>query len=51
LVPKIPFVLGGEFGVDNVFALEATKGMRLRGELAVQIRDLPNGTKISYRFT
>jgi hypothetical protein len=51
LMPKVPFVLGGQFEVENVFALEATRGMRLRGELAVQIRDLPDGTEVDFSFT
>jgi hypothetical protein len=48
LVPTVPFVLGGEFTISNLHPLEATTGMRLRGELAVQLRDLPDGTPIRY---
>lgn len=50
LVPKIPFVLGGEFDVSNVYALDAAEGMRVRGQLAVQIRDLPDGARVRYRI-
>lgn len=50
LVPKLPFVTGGAFGVDNLYAADAVEGMRARGNLAVQIRDLPDGAKISYRI-
>jgi hypothetical protein len=50
LVPRIPFVLGGEFDVSNVYALDAAEGMRVRGELAVQIRDLADGAKVQYRI-
>jgi hypothetical protein len=50
LIPKIPFVLGGEFELGNVFAGDAVQGMRMRGEVAVQIRDLPDGTKVQYRI-
>jgi hypothetical protein len=49
LVPKIPFVLGGEFNVDNLHELDAVKGMRWRGDLAVQIRDLPDGASIELK--
>jgi hypothetical protein len=49
LVPKIPFVLGGEFEVSNVYAADAEMGMRLRAALAVQIRDLPDGAQVRYR--
>jgi hypothetical protein len=50
LVPKRPFVTGGAFDIDNLCAADAAEGMRSRGSLAVQIRDLPDGTKITYRI-
>jgi hypothetical protein len=50
LIPKVPFVLGGEFTVDNLFVMRADRGMKLRANLAVQIRDLPDGTEIEYSF-
>jgi hypothetical protein len=48
LVPTVPFVLGGSFDVDNLRALDEVQGMRLRGELAVQLRDLPDGATVRY---
>jgi hypothetical protein len=48
LVPKTPFVTGGEFALSNLAALDAVKGMRARGNLACQIRDLPDGAKIRF---
>jgi hypothetical protein len=48
LVPTVPFVLGGSFDVDNLHALDEVQGMRLRGELAVQLRDLPDGATVRY---
>ncbi len=48
LVPKTPFVLGGDYLIDNLVALDAAEGMRLRGELARQLKDLPDGTQIVY---
>lgn len=51
LVPKIPFVLGGEYDLENLHALDAVRGMRLRGELAIQIRDLPDGASVAYEVT
>jgi hypothetical protein len=47
LLPKKPFVLGGEYVLENLYALDAMKGMRLRGSLA-QIRDLPDGAQIRF---
>jgi hypothetical protein len=49
LVPKIPFVLGGDFEISNVYLVDAREGMRTRSELAVQIRDLPDGAQVQYR--
>ncbi len=48
LVPKRPFVLGGEFEPANLRALPSVQGMRIRGELAIRIRDLPDGAAISF---
>jgi hypothetical protein len=49
LVPKKPFVVGGDYVVSNLYDLDAVEGMRFRASLAVQMRDLPDGTKV--RFT
>jgi hypothetical protein len=49
LVPKVPFVLGGDYDAGNVYAVDAAVGMELRGELAMQLRDLPDGAKVTYR--
>jgi hypothetical protein len=48
LVPKQPFVLQGEYALSNLYPMDAVTGMQLRGELAVQIRDLPDGARIRY---
>jgi hypothetical protein len=49
LVATIPFVFGGDFKNSNLHALDAVEAMCLHGDLALQIRDVPDGTKI--RFT
>ena len=46
LLPKVPFVLGGAFAVDNLYDADAVRGMRYRGELSSQIRDLPDNSTI-----
>lgn len=48
LVPKIPFVLGGEFHLENLCLLDSVRAMHLRGEIAIQIRDTPDGAKIRF---
>jgi hypothetical protein len=49
LVPITPFVTNGPFEVSNLHVLDAVKGMKLRGSLAVQIRDLPDGATIRFQ--
>jgi hypothetical protein len=49
LMPKTPFVLGGQFALGNVYAISAISGMKTRGNLARQIKELPDGTQITFR--
>lgn len=49
LVPKTPFVLGGDFTVDNLRAMNAVSSMRMRGDIASQLKDLPEGAKVEIR--
>jgi hypothetical protein len=46
LVPKIPFVAGGEFSIENLYLLDSVKAMQSRANLAVQIKDVPDGQAI-----
>jgi hypothetical protein len=48
LVPKVPFVLGGEFSLDNLYLGDSVEAMRARADVARQIRDLPDGTSVSF---
>ena len=50
LLPKKPFLIGGSFEIDNLFAMDAVSGMRLRGEIAQQIATLPDGTVVDISF-
>jgi hypothetical protein len=50
LVPATPFVLGGDYSVENLVAYEAPRGMRARGGLARQLVDVPDGTSIVFRL-
>jgi hypothetical protein len=50
LLPKVPFVLGGKFTVDNLYLLDSVTGMKLRGDLAQQIKNSPDGTKITFKI-
>jgi hypothetical protein len=50
LLPKKPFVIGGPFTTANLFPMNAASGMRLRGEIAQQIANLPDGTEIEIEY-
>lgn len=51
LTPITPFVLGGEFSASNVVQMDAVQSLKLRGNLAQQIRDAPDGSKIIYEVS
>ena len=48
LMPKIPFVCGGQFELSNLVSIDAVKGMRSRASLARQIVDLPDGAQVEF---
>jgi len=49
LLPKVPFVLGGDFEVDNLYLADAVDGMRFRADIASQIKNLPDGAQIKLK--
>jgi len=49
LIPKLPFVCGGPFRVDNMHVMNDVQAMQFRASIANQIRDLPDGTSIRFR--
>jgi hypothetical protein len=46
LMPKTPFFLGGEYRIENLWAGDAVEGMRLKADLAMQTRELPEGARV-----
>jgi|SRR5215469_2188679 len=46
LMPKVPFFMGGEYKLENLWAGNPLEGMRQKGDLATQTRDLPEGAKV-----
>jgi hypothetical protein len=46
LLPKVPFVLGGQFAIENLYALDDAEGMRFRASIANQLHDGPDGSKV-----
>jgi hypothetical protein len=49
LLPKIPFVLGGAYEVENLYAAAALEGMMFRADIWRQIRDLPDGSQVNLK--
>jgi hypothetical protein len=47
LLPKVPFVLGGQFAIENLYALNDAEGMRFRASIANQLHDCPDGSKVA----
>lgn len=47
---KIPGALGGEYSVENVGTNSVAELIRFSGDLAEQIKDLPDGAKVSFKF-
>ena len=48
LIPVKLFIMGGEYNSDNLDDLDSVEGMQLRGSIAQQIQDLPDGTQINF---
>lgn len=50
LLPKIPFVCGGSFELENLYVSCSAKGMKFRASIANQIKDLPDGAQIQFHL-
>lgn len=50
LRPKLPFVAGGEYIAENLFADHWRDNLRAGYQLYVQIRNLPDGTPVEIHF-
>ncbi len=46
LMPKVPFFLGGAYSMENLWAGDAVEGMRFRADLAIQTKNLPDGSRV-----
>lgn len=51
LAPTTPFVLGGSYEIDNLYALGALECVRYQASVHRQVRDLPDGTQVRLRVT
>lgn len=48
---KIPGVLGGEYGGDNLAMVPLAELVHFSGELAFKLKDLPEGAKVRLKLT
>ena len=48
---KRPLTLGVDYAMENLYAVDAIEGMRFKADVARQIKDLPDGTRVRFRFT
>lgn len=46
LLPKVPFVIGGAYKIENLYAGDPVERMRLRAFIWKQIKDLPDESKV-----
>jgi hypothetical protein len=46
LMPKTPFFLGGAYAIENLWEGDAVEGMRFKADLALQTRNVPNGSAV-----
>lgn len=51
LIPKVPFVLQGEFDVANLIAKPELEAMTIRAQLASQLTGLQDGESIAFEIT
>jgi len=51
LLPKRPFVLGGEYSIENLASIDSVQMMKSLGSLAFQLHDLPDGAKVEFKIS
>ncbi|MHB1158580.1 MAG: T6SS immunity protein Tdi1 domain-containing protein [Phycisphaerales bacterium] len=47
---KVPAVLGGEYAIENIGAISRTELVSFAGHVAEQIKNIPEGGHIQFRF-
>jgi len=50
LYPKIPFIMGGEYGVKNLYAAAFPAFLKAYANIARQVYNLPDGTKVKLKI-
>ncbi|WP_217451296.1 hypothetical protein [Pectobacterium polaris] len=50
LIPRVPFVMGGEFSIDNLVMKKSEEAMKIRASIALQIKDLKDGDAVELKY-
>ncbi|WP_198164121.1 hypothetical protein, partial [Bradyrhizobium jicamae] len=50
LMPKRPFVLGGEYSIENLASVDSVQMMKSLGNLAFQLHGLPDGAEVEFKI-
>ncbi|MRT12486.1 SMI1/KNR4 family protein [Enterobacteriaceae bacterium RIT711] len=50
LIPKIPFVLGGKFEIENLYMEKSYVALKKRANIALQIKNLPDGQSVNIKL-
>jgi hypothetical protein len=48
---KMPGVLGGAYALQNIGTISISESIRFSGDIARQIKDLPDGAKITFKLS
>lgn len=51
LCPKIPFIMGGEFKIDNLYAGNFPDSIKAYANIAKQVYNLPNGAQVKLNIS
>ena len=46
LLPSVPFVLGGQYEIGNLYEIEDVEGMCFRASIASQLNGVPDGATV-----
>ena len=50
-VPKIPFVLGGNYTIDNIYSMDCILAIKYNANIAKQVHNIPDGTDFKIVIT
>lgn len=51
LAPKLPFIVGGDYSVDNLYACESPIYLQIGAAIARQVYNLPDGSNVKISIT